>query len=321
MECTNPIHLKGNTYACGKCKACRVSYTQMWAIRLLYEFSADYKKGASFITLTYDNEHLPKDYGLDKDELQRFWKRLRINLQRKYHEFAPEIKYYSCGEYGEKEKIYFSPGSKKPHGRPHYHAIVFGLDNYNDEHREILKKTWQNCESWLFDKDRGDKSGMLPITPDRIEYTTGYVQKKLSGDPGREVYGEATPPFSVCSNGMGIDFAMKNKERLVTNGYTMLKGHKVGIPRYFCDKFGLKRSEVLNNIKPKVDDYNEYWKLFCSDMQKKYGLDYSNPDIWISHSTLIERRFRSWVDDMQFEHTKRVFDEYHQYLKLKGVKL
>ena len=60
-----------------------------------------------FITLTYNNNNLPKYKSLVKKELQDFFKRLR----KKYGE---GIRYYACGEYGPKGK------------RPHYHAIIFG---------------------------------------------------------------------------------------------------------------------------------------------------------------------------------------------------
>ena len=50
-----------------------------------------------FITLTYDNENLPKDKNLNYDEFKGFMKRLREHLHRKE---GRNIKYYACGEYG-----------------------------------------------------------------------------------------------------------------------------------------------------------------------------------------------------------------------------
>lgn len=58
-------------------------------------------KNASFVTLTYDNDSLPGDSGLHKEDFQRFMKRLR-----KYSGY--DLKYFACGEYGGRFK------------RPHY---------------------------------------------------------------------------------------------------------------------------------------------------------------------------------------------------------
>ena len=179
MRCVNPIEIHGKQYNCGKCMPCRINRTSEWTLRCMYELSDHYEDGASFITLTYDDENLPKDNGLHKEELQRFWKRLRINLAREYHEFAPKLRYYACGEYGSEEETYFSPGAQKPHGRPHFHAIVFGLNNYDDKQREILADSWPYCERWMFDKSRGKDSAMQEVTVDDIRYVCGYVQKKI----------------------------------------------------------------------------------------------------------------------------------------------
>lgn len=282
---------------------------------MLYELSCHFEDGASFITLTYDNENLPLDYSVKAKDLQDFWKRLRKNLQTKYHEFAPKISYYACAEYGSKEKIYLSPGATKTHGRPHYHAIVFGLNNWNDEHREILKKSWTLCEPWLFDKDRGKNSGMQEVTPDDIQYVTGYVQKKLYGDVAqKETYGEATPPFCTCSNGIGLEFALKNKDRLLNNGFTYFKGHKIGVPRYFCEKFGVKKSELINvNLSVhSVEKENKY--IF-----EKFEKDMKTAGTWYpENKPMLEKRFILWYERKKWQLAEDIAKEYEQRARMRG---
>merc|ERR1711906_76548 len=88
-----------------------------------------------FITLTYDAEHLPEYGTLVKKDFQDFMKRLRKKYNKK------KIRYYQCGEYGEK------------FGRPHYHAIIFNhtfpdMEKVPGKHKdlytpEILKKIWK----------------------------------------------------------------------------------------------------------------------------------------------------------------------------------
>ena len=303
MKCLKPIKVKDQYFNCGHCMNCRINYTQMWSLRLIYELSTT--SDASFLTLTYNDENYPKDGSLNKKELQDFWKRLRINLQREYHEFAPKIRYYACGEYGNKTQ------------RAHYHAIVFGLDNYNDKHREIAAKSWQKCDAWFFDKSRGRQSAMQEVTPDDINYVTGYVQKKLDGELAEKQYGGRLKPFSVCSQGLGLDFCMKNKERLITNGWTFFKGHKVSLPRYFADKLGVKKSDyIVDNVDInvlEVDD-KKLLEMFKHDMQLA-GTWY--PD----NLSMMERRFHLWYERREFENANQIYKDFLQRQKLKGVKL
>lgn len=75
-----------------------------------------------FLTLTYDDDHLTSHTvvdekngdiitgsSLDKNDLRKFWKKVR------YYYPDSKIKYIDAGEYGSHTN------------RPHYHAIVFGL--------------------------------------------------------------------------------------------------------------------------------------------------------------------------------------------------
>lgn len=112
-----------------------------------------------FITLTYDNAHLPPDGGLRYEDLQKFWKRLRYELG--------EVRYYAVGEYGDKTQ------------RPHYHACVFG--HAFTEDRIVLRETpnllWTSPllqRLW----GMGNVSvGALNFTT--ANYTASYVTKQL----------------------------------------------------------------------------------------------------------------------------------------------
>lgn len=196
---------------------------------------------AVFLTLTYDDEHLPSDYGLHKDDLQNFWKRLRkdLDLENK------KIKYYACGEYGD---LY---------GRPHYHAIVFGLD-YSEQSRKLVKENWTMCDSQRFDYDsRSHKErGFAPVSPNDIRYVCGYVQKKYNGEKAKEVYGDRIPPFSASSRGLGLQFAIDNRDK-IANGEITFRGHNVSVPRYYLRKLDIK-SNSLFGFRHKVEYLEKY---------------------------------------------------------------
>jgi hypothetical protein len=49
---------------CGKCIGCRLEYSRQWALRIMHE--PQLHEQNSFITLTYEEEHLPSDQSLDK---------------------------------------------------------------------------------------------------------------------------------------------------------------------------------------------------------------------------------------------------------------
>ena len=91
MKCLSPIAIKGHVSTfvsegrkfqfehvyvpCGQCIACRLNYAKFWSIRMMQELRKH--DAACFATLTYDDEHLPDDHILHKEDLQNFWKRLR----------------------------------------------------------------------------------------------------------------------------------------------------------------------------------------------------------------------------------------------------
>ena len=83
-----------------------MAYSREWAIRMSHEQRMH--KASSFLTLTYDDEHLPRFGQLVKSDLQDFFKRLRYYL-------GP-FRYVACGEYGELNR------------RPHFHVALFGMD-------------------------------------------------------------------------------------------------------------------------------------------------------------------------------------------------
>lgn len=326
MKCLHPYFDKknGREFNCGRCHACRVNITSQWTLRCMFEFDKWKKKGASFLTLTYDDEHLPKDLGLHKEDLQKFFKRLRINLVREYgthfdeekQKEVPnvEILYRACGEYGETETVYFTKDSPVPLGRPHYHAVVFGLDDLNDKHREILVKSWPLSDPYMFDKRKPNGNGMEPLCREDIAYVCGYVQKKLNGKIGEETYGKRLPPFSLSSQKLGLDFALQNKDKISRLGYVSLNGHKLAIPRYFREKLQINQSDLikLDVIKDNDVVYAAFEKHLAS-----IGLSWLLDDP-IKNVNAIERRWLSWYEKHDDEWCRLIEDQYQQRRMIYG---
>ena len=283
--------------------ACRINYTTAWKLRLLYELSN--WDNAMFLTLTYDDEHLPEDYGLHKSDLVKFFKRLRSNRD---YDGKGQIRYYAVGEYGSNTK------------RPHYHAIVFGLCPFSDEDKNYIIDAWQHrCEDWQFDRNRKKKCAIQPVTPEDIEYVTGYVQKKLSGSMAQEEYGNRERPFAIMSKGLGLDFALQNADRLRQNGFTYINGHKISLPKYLRNK--LEISQDTNNFKvstvEQIEEKNEYlWNLFVHDMKEQLGIDYSKPTE--KNINLIMRRYENWYECHRAEYAHRVYLDFKKRSRMRN---
>ena len=141
---------------CGKCIGCRLDYTRDWANRMMLE--ASYHEQNYFITLTYDDTHVPKSYyacpetgealpslTLSKRDIQLFLKRLRKLTGQSF-------RYYLCGEYGSNTH------------RPHYHLIVFGL-NLDDLKPLKQMDGWKYYTSATIERASApDGSGYPPVS-------------------------------------------------------------------------------------------------------------------------------------------------------------
>ena len=73
---------------CGSCIGCRLDYSRDWATRCLLE--AEQFKFNYFLTLTYDDVHLPKgnvqNATLVPEDFTNFMKRLRIYFKREFNQ-------------------------------------------------------------------------------------------------------------------------------------------------------------------------------------------------------------------------------------------
>lgn len=113
---------------CGQCLGCKTAKANEWAHRCEHE--AKQYQHNSFITLTYDDAHLPQWGFLDAKELQRFIKRLRKSHSSRssgIQSTEGTLRYFACGEYGTQT------------GRPHYHLLTFNL-SFSDGKRIRIDK-------------------------------------------------------------------------------------------------------------------------------------------------------------------------------------
>lgn len=231
MRCFHPVKLKdGKFYPCGQCVGCRINRTSAWTVRLMAESRS--WDSTIFVTLTYDDEHL-KSASLVPEDLTKFFKRLRKDLKFENR----NIKYYACGEYG--QFIQDKTGTFKKNGRPHFHIIIFGMDSSKHD-RQLIAENWPFCPSVKFMDSRC--KGVVLASRECIQYVCGYVQKKLYGNDSKfyEDLG-LIPPFSRCSQGLGLSY-FKDNEFLIDKENISIKlwnGKELVLPRYLRDKMDL----------------------------------------------------------------------------------
>lgn len=291
MGCVKPLLIpKSRILApCGQCPACRTSRATSWSARLAHEMA--YHDTACFVTFTIDDEHMPENGSLEKRRLQLYFKRLRKSLGDR------KIKYYACGEYG--VQTY----------RAHYHAIIFGLGTSDDDKR-LIEDAWH---------EDGKPIGHIKIglcEMRSIHYVAGYVRKKIEGIKDYEYRRLGfEPPFTLQSQGLGLQYALDHAEQLKTSKTIHLNGLLVPIPRYYCDKLGIDPVELRNDAEKRsaekcmelLDKYSD--KLGCDDEGfDKLSREYSYREILFQFKTKLGFYRQKQRNLAAFQNNKRKQD-------------
>lgn len=209
---------------CGQCWECRLERSRQWAVRCMHE--AQMHEASSFVTLTY----CQTDLSLHYEDFQKFIRRMRKE--------GFKLRFYMCGEYGEEN------------GRPHYHALLFGV-HFVDRYywrtsaagfklyrSPVLERLWShgNCEI-------GD------VTFESAAYVARYCMKKLTGDGNDKYYnifdvwtGEIFPRLKEFSHmslkpGIGRPWLDKFHSDVYPDGRCVVRGVKCKPPKFYDKRF------------------------------------------------------------------------------------
>lgn len=212
----------------------------------------------SFITLTYDDDHIPKGGYLVKKDLQDFIKRTRAAVERSKHKNdtsftqsseTTSFRFFSCGEYGTHTM------------RPHYHILLFNL-NFGDKYKvakdyyesETLQKLWSKNGVPIGTHKIGE------VTHKSAAYIARYSSKS-SNAPYITEDGEIAPsPFLQMSNrpAIGRRWLERYHDEL-KNGFMIIDGNRVAIPRYYKEQLGPEwkkkflQAQLKRGLKPKSE--------------------------------------------------------------------
>lgn len=186
MLCRKPYTKRFVSFACGSCLPCRITKRRTWTHRIMLEAMLHEK--SSFVTLTYDDEHLPPGASLVPRDMQLYLKRLRFNS-------LEPLRFFGVGEYGEKRD------------RPHYHLAIFGRDASSEQFHRALPSTHPQRftrgvtimdDSW----DYGNVH-VGTLTFASAAYIAGYTTKKLGAEDVAKLDGRH-PEFARMSLRPGI---------------------------------------------------------------------------------------------------------------------
>lgn len=231
------------TLPCGRCRGCRLERSRQWAVRCMHE--ASLYEHNSFITLTYDDAHLPPDLSLNHKHFQDFMKRLRKR-------FGSNIRYYMCGEYGSQLL------------RPHYHALLFN-HTFND--LSIWKKT--AAGSSLFRSAVLESlwpfgfSSIGAVTFESAAYVARYIMDKQTGEDSQLHYavvnpdtGELTyrkPEYNRMSlrTGIGAKWFDMFKNDVYPHDRVIVDGVKTKPPRYYDKLLARQNQSEFDSIRDK----------------------------------------------------------------------
>ncbi len=206
-----------------------------------------------FITLTYDDEHLPHLNSLVLKHFQDFMKRLR----RKY---PYKIRLFHCGEYGD------------INGRPHYHACLFGhdfMDKYLWSERDsiCLYRSVALEQLWPL-----GFSTIGQVTFDSAAYCARYITKKVNGKRAERHYsvwdyeetgeflGFLLPEYCTQSRGgrtkegenlggLGREWYKKFKSDVFPADEVIMRGYPMRPPKFYDGLYEIEDQNSFGRVK------------------------------------------------------------------------
>lgn len=252
---------------CGKCMQCRLDYTRAWAIRCYLE-SLDWTENY-MVTLTYDNEHVPKgptgNLTLNPKDVELFMKRLREHQERKHNR---QIRFFLAGEYGGDDEYTDNKGVKrKGTERPHYHFIAYNL-NCNDLipfFRNEFNQQVYLCPEIAKIWGKGQVT-VCECNWNTCAYVARYILKKQKGSEAEEYYNQKgiVPEFTRMSRSPGIAKAYydAHKEEIWKGDEIVIRKQKIDEryqlteevvrvkpPKYFMQLYELEEPDMAESLK------------------------------------------------------------------------
>lgn len=215
---------------CGQCIGCRADVSRDWATRIIDE--ARFYQSNWFVTLSFDDEHLPDDLCVRRDDVQLFVMRAAKAAKRRGLLEGSGLRCFYNGEYGTETK------------RPHYHLILFGLGLTDLKKWKRNERGEQMWTSPFLEKVWGKGRVIIgSVSAESAGYVAGYaVRDKWAKskvyelvDPETGECRERTRPFIGMSRrpGIGRRFVEKFGGQFLAGDFSVVNGRKRPNPPYY----------------------------------------------------------------------------------------
>lgn len=260
-----------------------------------------------FVTLTYDEHHLgytlrdtisrtTGDIGPSPSLIKRDFQLFAKNLRKVVSERCePELVIFYCGEYGPQ------------HGRPHFHAIIYGLQLHDLKLHKVengvsyftsdtIADAWRDFEHQGKNATPRGFHLVTEVSWDTCAYVARYVTKKMIGKSEKD-YQSLCAQYEIEPQqrefhqgpkrpGLGLTYLQKHMLDIYELDKVVLPGGKLERPcSYYDKKFDIEYPGELEPIKEKRA-YNS--KL--QKMRQNYGM--TPEQIAASEERMHERRER-----------------------------
>lgn len=230
--------------ACGQCIGCRLERSRQWALRCVHE--ASLYDDNCFLTLTYDDDHLPLNGSLNVEDFQLFMKRLRKSIE------PAKVRFFQCGEYGSLFE------------RPHHHCILFGYDFPDKELISVNLGNRVYKSDILSDLWSKGFCSIGSVTFESAAYVARYILKKVTGDAADDHYHGRKPEYITMSRRPGLAacwFDRYGSDVYPKDFVTIRDGLRCHPPKYYDKLYERNHFDELAQIKIKrqsVMDSPEY---------------------------------------------------------------
>lgn len=308
MGCSFPIifrlkdgrEIKAKCRNCANCRMERKSNVD-WSFNL--ELMENYKKGygATFLTLTYDENHVPitakqTEYKgvklnttLKKQDALDFKNRLRklaAKSRKKGAELNDKFAYIIAGEYGDE-------------GRPHYHMVIIGMTA--GQTATLAEKIWNK--------------GMMKIETLKgtagIRYCTDYFSQAINGPQRKEIFEKYgfEAPFLTKSKQAGEKYVLEHLDEFKENGLTYIsRGKTIPLPRALRERLatleGIKYEPSLKKLQKTI--------LEAENRGFNNAMDYQKWQNWIKEYNNVQRsRMKGNGEKSTYTLFNAMDNEYH----------
>lgn len=221
----------------------------------------------SFITLTYNDEHLPLGGTLIKKHFQDFMKRLRRRIDKK-------VSYYYCGEYGEKCRVCFKQKERctcdryrKGPGRPHFHALLFGYDFLDKKLYRTTPRGDRVFSSEFLSEVWGKGfCSVGAVSFESAAYVARYIVQKQTGnraalwytvvDADGEIH-ELLPEFNNMSlkRPIGRTWYERFSDDVYPDDFVVLRGQRMRPPKFYDRLYEQENPDAHGALKEERELY------------------------------------------------------------------